>query len=438
MKSQDTYEKDDKNRSEINFKPLTLPSISVPAGKLKPFTFEHFVAAMNGMKDEFLMPYIKYAIRIYCNLRKISITAEDRDRRTDVYTDAYEIALNAVYIAATKMSGFDPDKGQFTSYLSKCVENALKDLLKKDKYGDFFDQTSKKKNKDDEPEKHTRVDADCYWRTSTESELNPDDSESERERRIQKHKNDALEVVIKYIDSLPEIQRAAIYASATGKILRPDLENYGRDYSEILAEKYNTTASYIRKLAAEGKKRAVEEARRQGFNEESMRSVSMGFLQVKKGTSGTFDKVLSAIDQLEPCQQFMLLRHLANSVEDDKKSNESITNTNETSWGGMVRRSRSDVEMRKENYNIDYLVGYLNEKIKGAEGQNFNLGEVLKGLPQALFCACADNMISIEVKINEKGEECLSSDEKLLLQACTLLNFKLGQYKSFEDLLFST
>lgn len=440
MKNPDTYEKEDRNRSEINFKPLTLPSISVPAGKLKPFTFEHFVAAMNGMKDEFLMPYIDYAIGIYCKIRNIRVEKPDKvSEYAGAYADAYEIALNAVYIAATKMSGFDPDKGQFKSYLSKSIHSALVDLLKADGYGDFFDQTSKKKNKDDEPEKHTRVDADCYWRTSTESELNPDDSESERERRIQKHENDALEVVIKYIDSLPEIQRAAIYASATGKILRPDLENYGRDYSEILAEKYNTTASYIRKLATEGKKKAVEEARRQGFNEESMRSVSTGFLQVKKDTSGTFDKVLSAIDHLEPCQQFMLLRHLANSVENDIKTNESITNTNErrhmTSWGGMIRRSNSKKGMREEDKNIEFLVDYLNKKIKGTEGQNFNLGEVLNGLSQDLFRACADNMISIEVKINGEGEECLSSDEKLLLQACTLLNFKLGQFKSIEDLL---
>ena len=320
MKNPDAYEKDDRNRGEINFKPLNLPSISVPAGKLRPFTFEHFVIAMNGMKDDFLMPYIDYAIGIYCNIRKITISQRDRDKRTDIFTEAWEIALNAVYIAATKMSGFDPDKGQFKSYLSKSIHSALVDLLKADGYGDFFDQTSKKKNKDDEPEKHIRIDADCYWRTNTESESNPDDTENEREKRIQKHKNDALEVVIKYIDSLPEIQRAAIYASATGKILRPDLENYGRDYSEILAEKYNTTAAYIRKIAAEGKKKALEEARKQGFNEGSMRSVSMEFLQVKSDTSDTFNKVISAIDQLEPCQQFMLLRHLANSVEaDDKK-----------------------------------------------------------------------------------------------------------------------
>ena len=323
MKSQDTYEKDNKNRSEINFKPLNLPSISVPVDKLKPFTFEHFVIAMNGMKDEFLMPYIDYAIGIYCKMRNINVKKPDKiSEYAGAYADAYEAALNAVYISATKMNGFDSEKGQFKSYWSKSVHDALVDVLKKDKYGDFFDQTSKKKNKDDDPEKYTRVDADCYWRTKNESELDPDDAESEREKRIQKHKNDALEVVIKYIDSLPEIQRAAIYASATGKILRPDLENYGRDYSEILAGKYNTTASYIRKLAAEGKKKAVEEARRQGFNEESMRSVSMGFLQVNADTSDTFNKVISAIDQLEPCQQFMLLRHLANSVEDDDNKKE--------------------------------------------------------------------------------------------------------------------
>lgn len=404
---------------------------------LAPFTYDHFIKAIHTFKNDMLKCYIERAIGIYCKLRGISV---DPEKNGLAYADAFEASNYAIYIVSTKLRSYNPEKGEFKPYLDKALSNSLKDILKEDKTGDFFDQTSKKKNKDDEPEKHIRIDADCYWRTSTESESNPDDSENEREKRIQKHENDALEVVIKYIDSLPEIQRAAIYASATGKILRPDLENYGRDYSEILAKKYNTTAAYIRKIAAEGKKKALEEARRQGFNEDSMRSVSMGFLQVKSDTSDTFNKVISAIDQLnEPYQMFMLLRHLANSVEDDKNPNESITNTNErrhmTTWGPMVRRSNPEKELRKENYNKDSLTDILNEKIKGAEDQNFNLGEALKGLPQNLFRACADDMIKIEVENNENGEECLSSDEKLLLQASTLLNFKLGRYKSIEDLL---
>ena len=44
---------------------------------------------------------------------------------------------------------------------------------------------------------------------------------------------------------LPEIKRAAIYASAFGQILRPDLEGYGRNYADILADIYHTTALFI-------------------------------------------------------------------------------------------------------------------------------------------------------------------------------------------------
>ena len=89
MKNLDAYEKGDRNRGEINFKPLNLPSISVPSSKLTPFTFEHFVVAMNGLKDDLLTPYIDYAISIYCKMRNIRVKKPDEiSEYTGAYADA--------------------------------------------------------------------------------------------------------------------------------------------------------------------------------------------------------------------------------------------------------------------------------------------------------------------------------------------------------------
>ena len=312
MKSQDTYEKDDKNRSEINFKPLTLPSISVPAGKLRPFTFEHFVVAMNGMKDDFLMPYIDYAIGIYCKLRNIIISSEDKKLRRNVYTDAYETALSALYISATKMNGFDAEKGLFKSYWSKSVHDALVDILRKDKYGDFFDQTSKKTATDLEPEIHSRVGSDEFWVGDDRLEMS--DEEEKRTERVRNHVSEAFEVMRKFIDTLPERDREAVYLSEMGHVLRPEIEYSGRNYAETLAAKYNTTAGNIRKIASKRLSEAVAYTNDRGYNAASMGSVMMEFkhYHIDMASSKSIS-IFEAITQLSPFEQFKLLHYIANA-----------------------------------------------------------------------------------------------------------------------------
>lgn len=311
MKSADTYENDGKNRSEINFKPLDLPSISVPAGKLKPFTFEHFVITMNGLKDEFLAPYIDYAIGIYCKLRNITISSEDKKLRRNVYTDAYETALNALYISATKMNGFDAEKGLFKSYWSKSVHDALVDILRKDKYGDFFDQTSKKTATDLEPEIHSRVGSDEFWVGDDRLEMS--DEEEKRTERVRNHVSEAFEVMRKFIDTLPERDREAVYLSEMGHVLRPEIEYSGRNYAETLAAKYNTTAGNIRKIASRRLSEAVAFTNDKGYNAASMGNVMMEFQYRHIDISASDSIGISeALTQLSPFEQFKFLHYIAN------------------------------------------------------------------------------------------------------------------------------
>ena len=280
----------------------------------KPFTYEHFNHAFGLLNEEMLMYYIDEAVGIYCRLKGIRVgprPASSKDYPPQ-YSDAFEAANYAVYIAATKMGSYDSQK-EFRPYLDKVLENTLKDILKADGQGDFFDQTSKKKHKDDEPEKHSRVDVERF-RVAADNASEPDSVVSDTAERVRKHKDDAFEAMIRFIDSLPEVKRSAIYASAFGQILRPDLEGYGRNYADVLAEIYNTTALYIRQLATEGKKAALAEARRLGFNERSMSDVCLGMIQVRVNTPpNPYDEVLQATDKLDSYQQFMLLRHLADT-----------------------------------------------------------------------------------------------------------------------------
>lgn len=313
MKNPDAYEKEDRNRSEINFKPLNLPSISVPAGKLRPFTFEHFVIAMNGMKDDFLTPYIDYAISIYCKMRNVRVKKPDKiSEYTGAYADAYEVALNAVYISATKMNGFDAEKGQFKSYWSKSVHDALVDILKKDKYGDFFDQTSKKTATEPEPEVHSRVDSDSFWVANDDLEIN--DEDVKRTERVKNHVSDAFEIMREFIDKLSERDREAVYLSEIGHVLRPEHEYTGKNYAEALAGKYNTTAGNIRKIASKRLSEAVAYTNDRGYNAASMGSVMMEFKHYHKDiASSKSENIFEALTQLSPFEQFKLLHYMANA-----------------------------------------------------------------------------------------------------------------------------
>ena len=278
----------------------------------KPFTYEHFTKALTD--GDILLFYIDEAVSIYCRLKGISVGARPVSSRyySMQYSDAFSAANYAVYKVATKIGSYNPDEGAFKQYLDTALANALKDILKEEGKGDFFDQTSKKKSKDDEPEKHSRVDVDHYW-GSVGEDSEPDDEFTQRRERVRQHVDDAYETMIAFIDDLPDMKRNAVYASAFGQLLRPDLPNYGRNYAEILAAAYNTTAQYIKKIAAEGKKAALEMANRRGFNKQSMESVLIEAMQA--GSTKTYDEVLEAVVHLDGFQQFMLLRHLAENVE---------------------------------------------------------------------------------------------------------------------------
>ena len=279
---------------------------------MNPFTYQFFLSAIHSYDDKMLMYFIDEAVGIYCNLTGKAVgprPASPKDYKAE-YADAYEVANYAVFIVARKMGSYNPQE-EFRPYLRKALENAIKDILKEDGEGDFFNKTAhKKKKRDEEPEQHQRVNIDSFYSPDRESP-EPDSEASERAGRIMKHSNDALEAMIKFVDSLPEMKRAALYASAFGQALRPDLENYGRNYADILAGIYNTTAIYIRKLADQGKKAALAEVRRQGFSESSMAEVSMGYIQARTPVQDINDKVLKAVSELDSYQQFMFLRHLA-------------------------------------------------------------------------------------------------------------------------------
>ena len=166
----------------------------------KPFTYEHFIQAVQSLKDDMLMYYIDEAVAIYCRIKGKSVgprPASSKDYLPE-YADAFEAANYAIFITANKIGAYNPDKGAFRPYLRKALESALRDIFRVDGYETLSG--------------------------SSEIENEPDTSASDAEERVRQHKDDAFETMIKFIDALPEIKRAAIYASAFGQILRPDLE----------------------------------------------------------------------------------------------------------------------------------------------------------------------------------------------------------------------
>lgn len=288
---------------------------------MNPFTYQFFLAAIQSCNDEMLMYFIDEAVGIYCRITGITVgprPSSPKDYKAE-YADAYEVANYAVFKVAQKIGSYNPQE-EFRPYLDKALGNTIKDILREDGKGDFFNSVAhRKRNREEEPELHQRVNIDSF-NSSDRDSPEPDDEASERAERIMRHKNDALEAMIKFVDTLPEMKRAALYASAFGQALRPEMENYGRNYADILAGIYNTTAIYIRKLAADGKKAALAEVRRQGFNEKSMAEVSMGYIQARTPVQDINDQVLRAVSELDPYQQFMFLRHLSGKYGDNVNS----------------------------------------------------------------------------------------------------------------------
>lgn len=403
---------------------------------MNPFTYQFFLSAIHSYNDKMLLYFIDEAVGIYCRLTGKAVCprpASPKDYKAE-YADAYEVANYAVFIVARKMGSYNPQE-EFRPYLRKALENAIKDILKEDGKGDFFNKTAhRKKKRDEEPEQHQRVNIDSLYGPSGDSS-EPDNEASERAGRIMKHSNDALEAMIKFVDSLPEMKRAALYASAFGQALRPDLENYGRNYADILAGIYNTTAIYIRKLAAEGKKAALAEVRRQGFSESSMAEVSMGFIQVGPPVQDINDKVLKAVSELDSYQQFMFLRHLAGTNDNnsiDFKNNDSLMSI----WSDMRKRSSGEI-IRKEDLPKakKKLAQTLRDVI--SDSGRMALPRVYPGkLIETIKTALKDTPdIAKVLPAIQDQHSLLQEEETLLLQACLLLPFSLGNYESLDHIL---
>ena len=112
--------------------------------KYTPFTLEHFMQALQSLNDEMLMYYIDEAVAIYCRLRGWSVGSRPASSKnySREYADAFEAANYAVFIVSQKIGSYDSEKGPFRPYIDRALENALKDILKADGHGDFFDQTT--------------------------------------------------------------------------------------------------------------------------------------------------------------------------------------------------------------------------------------------------------------------------------------------------------
>lgn len=317
------------------------------------------------------------------------------------YADAYEAANNAILIVAKKIGSYNPAIGEFRSYLHTSLENALKDILKADGYLPSF---------------------------SNDIENEPDTTESDTDERVRRHKDDAFETMIRFIDTLPEIKRAAVYASAFGQVLRPDLKGYGRNYADILAQMYNTTALYIRQLATEGKQAAIDEVHRQGFSERSMSEVYMGALQVKTPARDINDEVLRAVGQLDEFQQFMLLRHLVGTIDENETNNKTVKTM--SVWGGMLDRGAG------ESISIGDAESFLFEQMENGKLKN-NAITVLKNTFRDDFQRFAYSFGSGRIEVSENVKQWFTDDDALALKACAVQRFEFGGYSSLNDMLLN-
>lgn len=394
------------------------------------FTYKHFIQAFQSNSNDMLMIYIDEAVGIYCNVRGITIgprPANYKDYSLE-YSDAFHTAMNAVYKVYSKIGSYKPSKDKtFRSYLHTALERAIIDILREEGRGDFFNSVAHRKRQGSEPETHIRVDADSFGGLGDGTR--PDglsSEEADRERRIREHQEDALKAVKAFIDTLPAIQRAAIYASSFGAGLRPVGEDPGRNYAEALAAQYNTTALYIRQLVNRGMKKVVAEAHRQGFSEESMTGISMGFIQARSTAPNAQDKVLKALDELDGFHQFLLLRHLAAEADGNDKNDNNQSIHNMSAWGEMMRRGAGE-EARKEDQAWDALVAELKKNLEDENAEGLGLWDIIRK---------GENSSAVNYGIeitDEKGT--LQKDETLLLKLIAAVPFTLGVYNSLEELI---
>ena len=113
----------------------------------KPFTYEHFIQAVQSLKYGMLMFYIDEAVAIYCRLRGWSVGPRPASSKnySRGYADAFEAANYAIFTVSQKIGSYDSEKGPFRPYLVRALENALKGAStrhwrKGDPRGRFFQE----------------------------------------------------------------------------------------------------------------------------------------------------------------------------------------------------------------------------------------------------------------------------------------------------------
>ena len=285
--------------------------------ELRPFTLEHLNAAILSGREQMLACYIDNAIGIYCIITGKSVGPRPKrmSEYSGSYGDAYYIACNAVYEVWTRIGGsYDPSR-EFKPYYETVLRNEISDILKSGGRTDLLSQPARSKSRNDAFNKLSRVDADGYW---GDSGSEPDNTDPDRQERVRQFMSDELDALIRYLDSLPEKERTVFLASDFGRAFSPSPDKYGRDYAEALAEKYHTSAGYIRKLAALQKKKALEALQKQGFNKRAFTAIEL--IQAKPGYTETYDKVMEATEKLTPFEQFMLLKHIEDMKEENKQA----------------------------------------------------------------------------------------------------------------------
>ena len=272
-----------------------------------PLTLQDLNAAMSSRKDELLAPFIDKAIGIYCKIRGKSVgpRPEKMSDYSGEYGEAYYIAFNAVYEVWTRIGATYNPSRKFESYFNEVVHNEICDILQSGGRTDQLSQPSQAKVKGDIYKKSIKVDVDNYW---GDDGSEPNTTDSDKEEKIRVFMSDALAALITFVDTLPEKERNVFLASSFGRTFSSQPDKYGRNYAEELAKQYNTTAAYIRKLAAQVKDKVLAQVQAQGFDKRAFTSIQM--IQAKPSYIRGYEEIVEATEKLTPFEQFLLLKHI--------------------------------------------------------------------------------------------------------------------------------
>ena len=377
--------------------------------------------------------YVDEAIGIYCNIRGKAVGPRPA-RMSDCsgsYGEAYYIACNAIYEVWTKIGkSFDPSR-DFKKYFTKALRNKILDLLESGGRTDLLSQPLKSKSKNDAFNKLSKVDADGYW---GDSGSEPDNVDPDKQEKIRKFMSDELDALLKYIDGLPEKERTVFLASDFGRAFSSSSDKYGRDYAEALAEKYHTSAGYIRKLAAIEKKKALDAVQKQGFNKRTFTAIEL--IQAKPNYVETYDKVIEATEKLTPFEQFLLLKHIGDLKEERAQS------IIQKSFSDSMEIIHKDLLTNKEQCLVNEVLGFMfTESICFQDYRDVLVIEVspkkprekTKKIPRSDLESELNRLIAIREGIQKEHLEALSQsdnsffiEKKDLLKRAQELQIKLG------------